>query len=110
LNPAGLSGRRVYSAPRLPYRSRAPLLCLRRRPPKSRKATEFVPVAPSRFCDRIDRVTRVEPSLRDRCHPEARTGAGRRTRQRADRNRGGSSQTGWPASSPTGLRYCRGGS
>jgi hypothetical protein len=39
LNPAGLCGRRVYSAPRLPYRSRAPLMS----PPKaaeSRRATE----------------------------------------------------------------------
>ena len=43
LNPAGLCGRRVYSAPRLPYRSRAPLLCSRRRAAESRKATEWSP-------------------------------------------------------------------
>ena len=34
LNPAGLCGRRVYSAPRLPYRSRAPNVA------ESKKATE----------------------------------------------------------------------
>lgn len=41
-NPAGLSGRRVYSAPRLPYRSRAPLLVVLSPPktPKIRRATE----------------------------------------------------------------------
>jgi len=38
LNPAGLSGRRVYSAPRLPYRSRAPMLVMS--PPKAKRATE----------------------------------------------------------------------
>ena len=61
LNPAGLSGRRVYSAPRLPYRSRAPLLCLRRRAAESRKATEFVPVAPSRFCDQSTELREWSP-------------------------------------------------
>ena len=34
-NPAGLCGRRVYSAPRLPYRSRAPNVA------ESKKATEW---------------------------------------------------------------------
>ena len=38
LNPAGLHGRRVYSAPRLPYRSRAPLIAMCR--PKAERATE----------------------------------------------------------------------
>ena len=43
LNPAGLSGRRVYSAPRLPYRSRAPLLCLRRRVAEKQKSHRVRP-------------------------------------------------------------------
>ena len=43
LNPAGLSGRRVYSAPRLPYRSRAPLLCLRRRAAEKQKSHRVRP-------------------------------------------------------------------
>jgi len=32
-NPAGLCGRRVYSAPRLPYRSRAPNVAESKKPP-----------------------------------------------------------------------------
>lgn len=43
LNPAGLSGRRVYSAPRLPYRSRAPLLCPGRRVAEKQKSHRVRP-------------------------------------------------------------------
>ena len=43
LNPAGLSGRRVYSAPRLPYRSRAPLLCMAVEPPEKQKSHRVRP-------------------------------------------------------------------
>ena len=110
LNPAGLSGRRVYSAPRLPYRSRAPLLCLRCRAAEKQKSHRVRPGGSFALLRSIDRVTRVEPSLRDRCHPGARTGAGCTTRQRADRNRGGNSQTGPSRPAASVLRYFRGGS
>lgn len=110
LNPAGLSGRRVYSAPRLPYRSRAPLLCLRCRAAEKQKSHRVRPGGSFALLRSIDRVTRVEPSLRDRCHPGARTGAGCTTRQRADRNRGGSSQTGPSRPAASVLRYFQGGS